>query len=447
MEKLNAERDTYLKLNAEGLKKYSCKLFEILTRMASSPGPVLVYSQFEELEGMGVLAASLMANGYEPVKFTGKWFGPEPDFTPESLASLAKGPGVNRFMVFSGKEDRRQRAITLAIFNSQWENVPKGIRAILEKSKIDLKKKYLHGEIIKCIGITGAGAEGISLRNVRQVHIMEPFWNTVRVEQVKGRAMRICSHMDLPQAEREVEIFTYVSRFSPDQVSKRDAEGGIPKSIQSADGDIDPETKLQRIMTSDQRVLNIGVRKDIIGKKLQSLMKEVAVDCTMNAPDNEPGISCLVLKTKGTNPFLFDPNLEQDKTTTASEIVPDEEKGAVAVVPGAVAAVTKTTQPKSIGLIVPKLKFTVNGKKRSYILSRFDPVTGKATIHITTDTLLKDPLGECYEMPGTASGVGRIKFYKTKAAEGEEALKGVEEEGEEKVEEEGIEAEELVADE
>jgi len=447
MEKLNAERDTYLKLDVEGLKKYSCKLFEILTRMASSPGPVLVYSQFEELEGMGVLAASLMANGYEPVKFTGKWFGPEPDFTPESLASLAKGPGVNRFMVFSGKEDRRQRAITLAIFNSQWENVPKGIRAILEKSKIDLKKKYLHGEIIKCIGITGAGAEGISLRNVRQVHIMEPFWNTVRVEQVKGRAMRICSHMDLPQAEREVEIFTYVSRFSPDQVSKRDAEGGIPKSIQSADGDIDPETKLQRIMTSDQRVLNIGVRKDIIGKKLQSLMKEVAVDCTMNAPDNEPGISCLVLKTKGTNPFLFDPNLEQDKTTTASEIVPDEEKGAVAVVPGAVAAVTKTTQPKSIGLIVPKLKFTVNGKKRSYILSRFDPVTGKATIHITTDTLLKDPLGECYEMPGTASGVGRIKFYKTKAAEGEEALKGVEEEGEEKVEEEGIEAEELVADE
>jgi len=415
MEKLNAERDTYLKLTEEGLKKYSCKLFEILTRMAMSPGPALVYSQFEELEGMGVLAAALQANGYEPVKFTGKWFGPEPELTPESLASLAKGPGVKRFMVFSGKEDRRQRAITLAIFNSQWENVPKGIRAILEKSKIDLKKKYLHGEIIKCIGITGAGAEGISLRNVRQVHIMEPFWNTVRVEQVKGRAVRICSHMDLPISEREVEIFTYVSRFSADQVSKRDAEGGIPKSIQSADGDIDPETKLQRIMTSDQRVLNIGVRKDIIGKKLQSLMKEVAVDCTMNAADNEPTISCLVVDTKGTNPYLFDPNLEQDKITTQSELVLE---GSVS----RTTAATTAVPAKSIGLITKKFKITVGDKKRSFIVSPFDPVSGKATLHATNDTLLKSPLGECYEMPGAAAGIGRIKFYKTKLAVVEEEI-------------------------
>jgi len=437
MEKLNAERDTYLKLTEEGLKKYSCKLFEILTRMAASPGPVLVYSQFEELEGMGVLAAALQANGYEPIKFTGKWFGPEPEFTPESLASLAKGPGVNRFMVFSGKEDRRQRAITLAIFNSQWENVPRGIRAILEKSKIDLKKKYLHGEIIKCIGITGAGAEGISLRNVRQVHIMEPFWNTVRVEQVKGRAVRICSHMDLPLPEREVEIFTYVSRFSADQVSKRDAEGGIPKSIQSADGDIDPETKLQRIMTSDQRVLNIGVRKDIIGKKLQSLMKEVAVDCTMNAADNEPTISCLVVDTKGTNPYLFDPNLEQDKITTESELVLAPESAAGK----SITTATATTIPvKSIGMITKKFKITVGGKKRSFIVSPFDPVSGKATLHATNDTLLKSPLGECYEMPGAAAGIGRVKFYKTKVAEAPIA-EGVATEGA------PVEEEETVADE
>ena len=423
MEKLNAERDTYLKLTPEGLKKYSCKLFEILTRMAASPGPALVYSQFEELEGMGVLAASLQANGYEPVKFTGKWFGPEPEFTEESLASLAKGPGINRFMVFSGKEDRRQRAITLAIFNSQWENVPTGIKSVLSKGGIDLTKKYLHGEIIKCIGITGAGAEGISLRNVRQVHIMEPFWNMVRTEQVKGRAVRICSHMDLPIPERQVEIFTYVSRFSPEQVEKRDMEGGIPRSIQSADGDIDPETKKQRIMTSDQRVLNVGVRKEAISKQLQQIMKEVAVDCTMNAADNEPDISCLVLDTTGSNPYLFDPNLEQDKITTQSEIVREEEPAAavapVAVAASAVAASKSVPPPapKSIGFVTQKFKFTVAGKTRSYIRSPFNPVSGKATIHAADDTLLKRPLGECYEVPGTVAGIGRIRFYKTKVAE------------------------------
>ena len=410
MAKLNAERDTYLALADEvgGLKKYSRKLFEILTRMAMSPGPALVYSQFEELEGMGVLAAALQANGYEPVKFTGKWFGPEPEFTDESLASLAKGPGVNRFMIFSGKEDRRQRAITLAIFNSQWENVPKGIRAVLEKGKIDLKKKYLHGEIIRCIGITGAGAEGISLRNVRQVHIMEPFWNMVRVEQVKGRAVRICSHMDLPIAERKVDIFTYVSRFSPEQVERRDMEDGVPRSIQTNDGDIDPETKKERIMTSDQKVLNVAVRKEAISKKLQSVMKEVAIDCTINAADNEPDIRCFTLDASSKNPYAFDPNLEQDKITTESELVEHKEAKP--------AEKPKVGAPKPVGLIAQKIKITVQGKKRSFILSPFHPATGKATIHALEDVLLKTPLGECFESPGTASGIGGIRFYKKKLA-------------------------------
>jgi hypothetical protein len=54
------------------------------------------------------------------------------------------------------------------------------------------------GKICRMFMITQSGAEGISLKNVRQVHMMEPFWNYVRLEQVQGRAIRICSHKDLP---------------------------------------------------------------------------------------------------------------------------------------------------------------------------------------------------------------------------------------------------------
>ena len=42
------------------------------------------------------------------------------------------------------------------------------------------------GEIIKVIMITAAGAEGISLKNTRYVHIMEPYWHPVRTDQVIG---------------------------------------------------------------------------------------------------------------------------------------------------------------------------------------------------------------------------------------------------------------------
>ena len=69
------------------------------------------------------------------------------------------------------------------------------------------------GEIIKILMITSSGAEGISLRNTRYVHITEPYWHPVRIEQVIGRARRICSHQDLPPELRPVNVFLYLMRF------------------------------------------------------------------------------------------------------------------------------------------------------------------------------------------------------------------------------------------
>ena len=68
----------------------------------------------------------------------------------------------------------------------------------------------LRGDIIKLIMISKAGAEGISLYNVRYVHIMEPYWHAVRVDQVIGRARRINSHAQLPESERNIKVFSYL---------------------------------------------------------------------------------------------------------------------------------------------------------------------------------------------------------------------------------------------
>ena len=55
---------------------------------------------------------------------------------------------------------------------------------------------------------------GIDLKNVRWVHITEPYWHPVRIEQVIGRARRICSHDELNEEERTVEVFIYLMEFS-----------------------------------------------------------------------------------------------------------------------------------------------------------------------------------------------------------------------------------------
>ena len=66
-----------------------------------------------------------------------------------------------------------------------------------------------NGEKVKVILISMAGSEGLDFKNIRQVHILEPWYNTNRIEQIIGRAVRTCSHKLLPFEKRNVMIFLY----------------------------------------------------------------------------------------------------------------------------------------------------------------------------------------------------------------------------------------------
>jgi len=67
----------------------------------------------------------------------------------------------------------------------------------------------INGNKVKIVLISKAGSEGIDLKFIRQVHILEPWYNMNRVEQIIGRAVRNFSHKDLPFEKRNVQIFMY----------------------------------------------------------------------------------------------------------------------------------------------------------------------------------------------------------------------------------------------
>ena len=71
----------------------------------------------------------------------------------------------------------------MSIFNGKWNKMPAELAAQVQE--LTGAKQNLHGEIARVFMITQSGAEGISLANVRQVHIMEAYWNYVRLDQVK----------------------------------------------------------------------------------------------------------------------------------------------------------------------------------------------------------------------------------------------------------------------
>ena len=107
--------------------------------------------------------------------------------------------------------------------------------------------------------ISPAGSEGLNLRNVRQVHILEPYWNEVRITQIVGRAIRQCSHEELPMKDRHVQVYRY-------------------KSIRSK-GDK---------WTTDQHIENVARSKDGLIQSFLDAVKEVAIDCALFRNHNSP---------------------------------------------------------------------------------------------------------------------------------------------------------------
>lgn len=308
MEKLATNKTNYLKLDAlaqEGrLSQYSTKMDQMIRRILVSKGSNLVYSQFKTVEGLGVLGLALKANGFVEIEIEGA-DGKNMRFSDATETSLRKGPEAKekRFIFLTGEGLREKRNLILNIFNGNFDKIPEDMRRIFEESGYG-EKKNMYGDICWVFGITGAGAEGISLKCCRSVHIMEPYWNKVRLDQVKGRAIRICSHQDLPFKDREVEIYTYYTIFSAEQKN----QNKIDVTIRQTDED----------ETSDEKVFNVGVKKDQINQEILDMLKETAVDCGLNAADNGP-VSCFMVDGRP-DQYLFDPNLEVDKILTSIEL-------------------------------------------------------------------------------------------------------------------------------
>jgi hypothetical protein len=290
------------------------------------------------MEGIGIFLTVLKINEFKPIVIE------DNKFTAETIKSLkTKG---NRFLSFTGGETRENRSLALKVFNAKYSPGAEGERGSFtdlpqEMSDVLVEAGYtgnLRGELCRVFCITSAGAEGLSLKNVRRVHIMEPYWNPVRTDQVKGRAVRICSHIDLAHSEipedneRTVEVFTYCSTFAPDALLHPDgstAYGRIDMAVLSGDGMKPSEAAAiglpvvtgvkDYVMTSDEYLYTLSENKKKLLQNIQDLMKTSAVDCQINQYENEEdGLGCIVLPG---NPeqYAYHPILSKDIAETSTQ--------------------------------------------------------------------------------------------------------------------------------
>jgi hypothetical protein len=250
------------------LEKYSPKFKRMLTNILTQPDCHLIYSNFRKLEGIGLFRLALLYHGYKEIQIENNRIKIHSMFKPHEYLDDKKDHRY--FALFTGTESVEEKEIILNIYNNRFKNLPKVTQDDLRKnfSHVDLENVgNIFGEIIKVLMITASGAEGIDLKNTRFVHIMEPYWHHVRINQVIGRARRICSHMDLPKELQDVTVYTYLSTFG-DDVLKTDQY----LELKTMDHSESTDMRLQKIMEE----------KEKLSERFLDVLKRTSIDCTVN---------------------------------------------------------------------------------------------------------------------------------------------------------------------
>lgn len=198
------------------LDKYSPKFEAIMKKIESSTGKIFFYSGFKDCAGIRSFVYVLKAFGYQ-------------DYAES-------GEGPKRFAIWSGDETMSYKEEIKSIFNL---------------------KDNLSGSKLKLILGSSSIKEGVSFAGVRQVHILEPYWNIPRLEQVIGRASRFCSHKDLDEEKRDVKVYVYLATA--------------------------PRGKLK---TVDSYIYELSKNKNKLVSEFELCIKQSAIDCELNKNAN-----------------------------------------------------------------------------------------------------------------------------------------------------------------
>jgi hypothetical protein len=349
-------------LSKEALPMYSPKFASILENLAdeTNQGLHLLYSNFRTIEGIAIMRLILMANGFAEFKIKKIdeiW----------DVVEAAEDAGKPKFALYTGTESTEEKEIIRNVYNGMWDYVPATIAA-----KLKLKaENNNYGEVVKILMITSSGAEGINLRNTRFVHIVEPYWHMVRIDQVVGRARRICSHQDLPPELRTVKVFLYISTFSEEQ--KTD-EANIELRIRDVSR-LDKKTPV----TTDETLYEMASVKQRINNEILKAVKESAIDCKIYSTisKNSENLICYGVDVVKSNQFSSYPSLDDDQaqkegldvrklewrankiTINGVDYAQRENSNEIYDFDSYMQATQGTTQPIKIGLLID-----VQGKKK-----------------------------------------------------------------------------------
>lgn len=230
--------DSYGRIfSPDEIGKYSGKIKSICDNIMNSQGVILIYSKY--IDG-GIIPMSLALE--------------ELGFTRANKKQLFKNRPTEPIDAFSMKT----RKETKGSFHPAKYIMITGDKGLSSDNIEDIKSatnpSNKDGKDVRVILISAAGSEGIDLSFIRQVHVMDPWYNMNRIEQILGRAIRTCSHKLLEYKKRNVELYLYGTILSNDDIESID---------------------LYIYRLAEEKALQTG--------RITRVLKKSAVDCILNS--------------------------------------------------------------------------------------------------------------------------------------------------------------------
>ena len=210
-------------LSYKNLEAYAPKIKRILDYVIKSEGIVFIYTNYYP-SGILPLAIALEHIGF--VKYN---------------ASNLTGDNITVEDKFTSK--KRPSYIVLSRDTNLSPNNDKEIEVAKSRENSD-------GSIIKVI--ISRISEGVDFKRIREVHMLEPWYNLNKCEQIIGRAVRTCSHIDLPKEQRNVTIYFHATKYD--------------ESVESVD------LWTYRVAENKQKRIT----------EVERVIKETSIDCNLN---------------------------------------------------------------------------------------------------------------------------------------------------------------------
>jgi superfamily II DNA or RNA helicase len=211
-------------LSYDLINNYAPKIKTVIDYIIKSKGIVFIYSRYYPA-GLIPLAIALEHIGL--VKYS------------------PNGNIAGNIKVDNKFGNKKYKYIVLSRRNELSPNNDLEIAAAKSNSNIE-------GEVIKVIIVSKIGTEGIDFKRIREVHLLEPWFNLNRAEQIIGRGVRNCSHALLPKEKRNVTIYFHANCYSNDEES------------------------------ADLRTYRVAENKQKRIIEVESILKETAIDCNLN---------------------------------------------------------------------------------------------------------------------------------------------------------------------